>query len=310
MWFKNIRVYKLTRPIDLSVETLETALEKRKFIPCANIDYSRIGWEPPLGPLSEQYVHPVGNYLMLCARKQEKILPAAAINEVFEEKVQEFESSRERKMFRKERTSLKDDIVHTLLPRALTRSNRMYGYFDVEKGLLVIDAASATKAEEFLDWLRGTLGELPVVPLACHGEAADIMTRWLQHAPSGFVLDDDCELQNQRDAKNIVKCRKQDLESDEVLGHVKAGKRVTQLAVVWRDSIRFILGDDFAIKRVKFEDKILQQADSDAEDAAAQFDQDFAVMTLQISHFVDELLKEFGGMSKEAELPARAAEVA
>ncbi|MEM7282967.1 MAG: recombination-associated protein RdgC, partial [Pseudomonadota bacterium] len=158
MWFKNIRVYKLTRPIDLSVDTLEAALEKRQFVPCSNIDYSRIGWVPPLGPQSEQYVHPVGQYVMLCVRKQEKILPAAAINEMFEDKVQEFESTRERKMYRKEKTSLKDDIVHTLLPRALTRSARMYAYFDTAKGLLVVDAASATKAEEFLDWLRGTLG--------------------------------------------------------------------------------------------------------------------------------------------------------
>ena len=303
MWFKNLRVYRLTRPIDLTVETLEVALEKRSFTPCSNIDYSRIGWVTPLGAQSEQFSHPVGDYVMICARKQEKILPAAAINELFEDKVQDFETNQARKMYRKERTSLKEDIVHTLLPRALTRSARIYAYFDTKKGFLVVDAASATKAEEFLDWLRASLGELPVVPLSCHGDAADVMTRWLQRVPDGFELDDDCDLQNQRNSKNVIRCRNQELQSDEVFSHIKAGKRVTQLAVVWRDAIRFVLGDDFGLKRLKFEDKITEQAQGDAEDAAAQFDQDFAVMTLQIDRFIQELLEEFGGAAKEDVAP-------
>ena len=305
MWFKNLRVYRLTRPMDLTVESLETALEKRSFVPCSNIDYSRIGWVAPLGGQSELLTHAVGQYILLCARRQEKILPPAAINELFEDKVRDFEAEKDRKMYRKERTSLKEDIVHTLLPRALTRSTRIYGYFDTKQGLLVVDAASAARAEEFLDWLRSSLGELPVVPLSCHGDPAEVMTRWLKRPPTGFQLDDDCDLQNQRNSKNVIRCRHQDLESEEIQVHVKAGKRVTQLAVVWRDAIRFVLGDDFGIKRVKFEDKITDQAQGGEEDAAAQFDQDFAVMTVQVSRFVDELLEQFGGLAEEEAVQPR-----
>ena len=234
---------------------------------------------------------------MLCARKQEKILPPAAINEIVEEKVLDFEANQARSVYRTEKRNIKEEVIHTLLPRALTRSFRIYAYFAPKQKLLIIDAASTNKAEEFLEHLRATLGSLPVVPLSCHNDAANIMTHWLkERAPATFELDNECELQNPRESKNIIRCKNQELESTEVLSHLKAGKRVTQLALIWRNAIRFVLSEDFSIKRLRFEDIIQEQAEGDADDNATRFDQDFAVMSLQLSEFVDELLQEFGGI--------------
>ena len=104
---------------------------------------------------------------------------------------------------------------------------------------VMVDAASEAKSELVLDHLRTALGVLPVVPLDCHGDAADIMTRWLKsRVPAGFDVEDDIELQNTREARNIVRCRYQDIDSKEVLTHIDAGKRVIKLGVVWRDAIR------------------------------------------------------------------------
>ncbi|RKZ49495.1 MAG: recombination-associated protein RdgC [Gammaproteobacteria bacterium] len=297
MWFKNLRIYRLTKQIDLSTETLEAALEGENFRPCSNLDFSRYGWVPPLGKNSELYTHSCGGYIMICARKQEKILPPAAINEMVEEKIIDFETDQARNIYRKERHNIKEDVIHSLLPRALTRSYLIYAYFDPKHNLLIIDAASANKAEEFLDHLRASLGVLPVVPLSCLGDAADTMTRWVkQQAPKGFDLNNECELQNARESKNIIRCKNQELESDEVMSHLKAGKRVTQLAIIWRENIQFVLSDDFSIKRLRFEDIVQEDAQSDYDDDATQFDQDFAIMTLQLNEFIEDLLKEFGGI--------------
>jgi recombination associated protein RdgC len=234
---------------------------------------------------------------MLCARKQEKIIPPAAINEIVEEKAIELESAHNRAIFRKERLNLKDDALHSILPRALTRSILTYAYFNPKQKLLIINAASANKAEEFLDHIRATLGVLPVLPLSCQGDVAEIMTRWIkQSTAKGFELDDECELRNPRESKNVIRCKGQELESDEIMGHIKAGKRVIQLALNWKDAIRFIIAEDFAIKRVKFEDIVQQQAQGEAEDAATQFDQDFAIMSLQLNQFLEDLLVAFGGV--------------
>ena len=299
MWFKNLRIYRFTKDIDLTPDTLEIALYQQDFTPCSNMDFSRYGWVPPLGKNSEQYTHSCGGYTMICARKQEKILPPTAINEIVEEKVIEFELTQTRSIYRNEKRTIKEDVIHTLLPRALTRSYLIYAYFYPKNKLLIIDAASSNRAEEFMEHLRATLGSLPVVPLKCRSDAANIMTHWLQDkAPEGFELDNECELQNPRESKNIVRCKNQELESSEIMSHLKAGKRVIQLALVWRDAIRFVLTDDLSIKRLRFEDIIQEQADDDNNDRVTQFDQDFAVMTLQIYEFIKELLEEFGGLEK------------
>jgi len=299
MWFKNLRIYRITRTIDISPETLEAKLAENAYQPCSNLEFSRYGWVPPLGHHSELYTHSSNGHTMICARKQEKILPPAAINEIVEEKILELESRQDRSVYRKEKRNIKDDVIHTLLPRALTRSAQTFAYFAPAHKLLCIDAASATKAEEFLDYLRHTLGELPVVPLTCHGDPAEIMTHWLkQTTPKGFELDNECELRNPKEANNIIRCKNQQLESDEIMTHLKAGKRVIQLALSWKDAIRFVLTEDFSIKRLKFEDALKQEADTAADDFASKFDQDFAVMTLQISIMAGELLEAFGGMDK------------
>ena len=91
MWFKNLRIYRLTKEIDLSPEALEAGLREQSFSPCANMDYSRFGWVPPLAKDSDLYTHKCSDYIMICARKQEKILPPVAINEMVEEKILDFE---------------------------------------------------------------------------------------------------------------------------------------------------------------------------------------------------------------------------
>ncbi|MEM9057915.1 MAG: recombination-associated protein RdgC [Pseudomonadota bacterium] len=297
MWFKNLRIYRLTGAVDLSVERLEAELAHHAFQPCGKTEFSRFGWVPPLGKHGTMLTHAVGKFTMLCARRQEKILPAAAVNEMVEEKVEAFEAAEARSVYRRERARLKDEVVLTLLPRALTRSSLIYAYVDADRKLLVVDAPTPAKAEDFLESLRAAVVELPVVPLVCERDVADVMTHWVQHgAPQRFELDNECELQNRRESRNVVRCRNQELESKEVLEHIRAGKRVMQLAAVWRQALRFVLTEDLAIKRLRFEDKITAEAEGPDDDAAAQFDQDFAVMTVQLRAFIDELVAEFGGL--------------
>lgn len=297
MWFKNLRVYRLTQKIDLATETLETALQKQAYQPCGSLDFSRYGWVPPLGRHSELLTHSCNGQIMICARKQEKIIPPAAINEIVEEKSMELESVHKRGIYRKERLNLKDDAIHSILPRALTRSSLTYAYFNPQQKLLIIDAASVNKAEELLEHLRASLGVLPVLPLSARSDVAEVMTRWVkQNTAKGFELDNECELRNPRESKNTIRCKNQELESDEVMSHIKAGKRVIQLALNWKDAMRFILTEDFVMKRVKFEDIVQQQAQGDAEDAATQFDQDFAIMALQLNQFFEDIVTAFGGV--------------
>ncbi len=302
MWFKNIKLYRFTQAVDYDENELDERLQEHRFRPCGKQDKSKFGWVPPLGRHGDLLTHATGGYIMICGQKQEKLLPATVVNEELAEKAQAFEDKEGRKLYRKEREQLKDDIIATLLPRAFTRNQKTFAYISPKDRLLVLNCSSNTKAEEFLAALRETLGSLPVAPVATKSIPSDVLTQWLQqgYGDEHFVVTDECELYNPKEDGNVIRCRGQDLESDEIATHLKAGKRVKQVGIEWNESIQCVIDQELAIKKLKFADFILEQADeSNAEDAAQQFDQDFAVMTLELARFFKALFKAMGGLQRK-----------
>jgi recombination associated protein RdgC len=297
MWFKNLRLYQFTQDFTLSTEDLEERLANHNFIPCGKHDAQRYGWAPPLGRHGEQLTHSCNGYIMLCARGQEKILPAAVINEMVEEKALALQSEEGREVRRKERRDIRDDVLHELMPRALARTRHTYAFIAPKQNLLVIDCASAAKADELLNLLRESLGSLPVVPLAPRNPPVDTMTSWLTNnrINKEFSLGVDCDLRDPLDAKNIIRCRQQELASSEIRGHLEAGKQVIKLGIHWGDRIRATLYEDFSLRQLAYEDIIQQQLEEDDEaDMATQFDNDFALMSLELTRFIEALSKACG----------------
>jgi recombination associated protein RdgC len=308
MWFRNLRLYCLAQPFDLPLEDLESQLTGNTFVPCAGYEKSRIGWVSPLGDAAPEnaegeevapmLTHVVGDYIMLCAKKQDRLLPATVVREATAEKIAEIEARQARKVYRKEKREIQDDVYGSLLPRAFTRSSRLYAYIARKEQLLVVDAASAPKAEEFLNLLRDTLGSFPVALPDSKSAPAAVMTRWLKQgkASDGFVINDDCELVSPKDASNVVRLKGQDLEGDEIQSHLEAGKQARHLGVVWNNRVGCNLLEDLSIKRLRFED-IKEEAEGYEDETPAQkFDQEFALMTLQLSDFFKSLFSAFGGL--------------
>ena len=299
MWFNNIRLYCLTKPLELSPDEIAEKLAQHKFRPCNNMDKSTFGWVSPLGRQGELLTHVIGDYMMICGQKQEKILPASVVNEVLEEKVEDLEARQGRKIYRKEKLQLKEDIFISLLPRAFTRTSTTFAYFSFKENLLVVNASSANKAEELLSFLRNSIDSLPVMLPNSISAPSDVMTRWLkqQVADKHFDIDQECELYNPVENSNVIRCKGQDLYTDEIQSHLDAGKQVKKLGVVWKEVLSCIIEDDLSIKRIKFLDMVLDKVDSgNIEDAAEQFDQDFAVMTLELSDFFKSFFSAFGGL--------------
>jgi len=298
MWFKNLRFYCFTKPFELLPEDFESRLNEKPFQPCSSHDKSRIGWVSPMGRESEMLTHVVGAYIMICAQKQERILPVSVVRDATEEKVADIEERQGRKIYRKEKRQIQDDIFATLLPRAFTRNQQIFAYLAPKESLLVINTASAPRAEEFLNLLRDSLGSLPVALPNSKRAPSDVMTRWVkeQHASDKFQIEEDCELYNPIDGSNVVRCKGQDLFTEEIQAHLTAGKQVKNLGVSWKGLLNCIIADDLTVKRLKFED-IKEEQDSFEEESVAQkFDQEFALMTLELSEFFKSLFKAFGGL--------------
>ncbi len=296
MWFKNLAVYRFTEPFTLAADVLEQKLLQQPFRACGAQDEFSFGWTAPQGKSAEALVHASNGFLMVCAKKEEKVIPSSVINEMLQERINELEEREARKLPAKERARIKDELIFELLPRAFTFSRKTYAYIDSQGGWLVVDAASAKKAEDLLSQLRKCLGSLPVVPIGASLKPATEMTQWLlsNTSPKDIVIEDECELRSPEEEGGIIRCKRHDLALPEIKNHLDSGKQAIKLAMRWADRLSFVLDESLSVKRLKFLDLIQEQAaDIEAFDEAEQFDADFSIMSAELAQFLPRLIELF-----------------
>lgn len=301
MWFKNLTLYRFTEDFTLAPDEFEQKLKQMPFRPCGQQEESSFGWTAPLGRISDQLVHNTNGFMMMCAKTEEKVLPAAVINELVQEKILDAEDREGRKLSKKERTAIKEEICFELLPRAFSFSRKTYAYIDPQNGWLIVDSSSAKKAEDLLSNLRKCLGSLPVVPPVTTEKPSAVMTQWLliQDAPGDISIEDECELRSPEQEGGIVRCKRHDLTLPEIKNHLDTGKQVIKLAISWADRFSFVVDENLSIKRLRFLDLIQDQvADIETSDEAEQFDVDFSIMSLELANFLPRLMELFGGEKK------------
>lgn len=298
MWFKNLRAYRLTSPFDLSAEQLEEQLAGKAFQPCSPAQPLSLGWVPALGEGTEALVHAVNGRYLLRLKREEKILPSSVVRELLEEKVELIEAEQGRKVYRKERQTLKDEIVQDCLPRAFTRSNGVYAYIDTRSSWVFVDAATATRAEELLNLLRECIGSFPVTLPQVNNAPTAAMTGWLSHQnlPDDFALGEECELREPGEEGGVVRCRGVDLLGEEVETHLNAGKLVARLSLHWEERLSLVMAEDLCLRRLKFADELMKENEDLPEaDRAARLDADFALMSDAISALQARVIALFGG---------------
>ena len=301
LWFKNMMVYRLNRDIPLSEDEMEKQLDAFTFSPCGSQDMSKTGWVPPMGNRSDALTHENNGQIVICARKEEKMLPSPVVKQALEAKIDKLEAEQSRKLKKTEKDSLKDEVLHSLLPRAFSRFSQTYMWIDTVNNLIMVDCASAKKAEDMLALLRKSLGSLPVVPLTLESPIELTLTEWVRSGdlPAGFALMDEAELKAILEDGGVIRCKKQDLVCDEIANHIEAGKLVTKLALDWQERIQFVLSDDGSVKRLKFSDTLRDQNDDiDREDFAQRFDADFILMTSELAALTSNLVEALGGESQ------------
>ncbi|MFU8763813.1 MAG: recombination-associated protein RdgC [Haliea sp.] len=298
MWFKNVRAYRLTAPFTVTAEQLEQQLAQREFQHCSATQPVSAGWVPALGDTTSALVHPVNGRFLLRLRREERLLPSTVVREQLAEKVAEIEESQGRKVYRKERINLQDEIVLDFLPRAFTRSVYLHAYIDTRANWVFVEATSAARAEELLNALRECIGSFPVVLPQVNNAPTATMTAWLAHQslPTDFALGDECELREPGEEGGVVRCRGVDLLGEELETHLNAGKQVARLSLSWEERVSLVLAEDLCLRRLKFSDELMKENEDLPEaDQAARLDADFALMSDVVTRLQERVMDLFGG---------------
>ncbi len=301
MWFKNIRVYKLSAPLTTDLATLEQALAEFKFSPCTGQEAVRTGFSYPLHSSIKQYCHQQDQRWFFAVKRQEKILPAAVINEELQPKIEAAEQNEGRSLSRKEKQALKDELVQSLLPRAFSRSQLTQGYYDAEHHWIVINTASASKAEDILALLRKALGSLPALPWLDSHKLNSQLQAWLTYnaLPGNFVPGSEVELKAPDEEGAKVRFSNHLLSAEEVQTHLQ-DKLVTRIRLEQPEGLALTITDDGSIKQMAYPDSLTAQNDELGwEDLPARLDADLLLMTdivnkalLAISAQVNQLSDE------------------
>ena len=297
MWFSNLICYRFKQDVSYEQESFETALEQDKFRPCGNQDLSTFGWTKALGKHGQMLSHFSSDSILVCAKREEKVLPPAVINDLLAEKIEQIETAENRPVKKKEKDELKENLIHSLLPQAFKKSSLQFAFIDQKNGWLIVNSASFNKAEELLALLRKSLGSLPVVPAFVNYDLSLFLTNWLKtyDMPETFEIGLDAELIEPEENGAKVVLKQHDLSSDEITNHLANGKVVTKLALDWQERLRFMLIEDGSIKRVNYADVLKEEnADIPKEDLAVKLDADFMLASNEIKEMLESLIRALG----------------
>ncbi|MGV8489062.1 recombination-associated protein RdgC, partial [Pseudomonas aeruginosa] len=92
-----------------------------------------------------------------------------------------------RKVYKKERDTIKDEVVMDFLPRAFDEKEVVRAILNVEQNLIMVLTSSAKKAEDLLSTLREVLGSLPVRPFTVKVAPSATFTDWLKKQEAASV---------------------------------------------------------------------------------------------------------------------------
>lgn len=297
--FSNLVIYRLAIQPDTNLN-VEAELQQFGFTPCGHSQEKSFGWVPPRGEENGALCEPVAGQWILKLQTETKAVPADAIERKFKERVAVSEAQTGRKPGKKECREIKADIKLELLPLAFAKQTSSLVWIDRDSRLLVIDAATQSRADEVVTLLVRALPGVSVSLVNTQVSPTAAMSGWLfnQESPPGFSVDRECELKAADESKAVIRFARCPLDTDEVRDYVKAGKLPTKLALTHNSRVSFVLTDGLQIKKLAFLDVVFNDGLDRADDEAHAFDTDVAIATGELRKLIPALIDALGGEVK------------
>ncbi len=148
--FRNVRFYRFDSGWPKTEEESSQLLTQSAFEHCGPLTLRSSGWVPPAPDAGDSLARRVNGADLLRLRIQSRVLPASAINEELEVRIEEYRERMQELPPPREKRRMKSEARDELMPKALLKSDRVFGFVDPKEKFIAIDAAQSYVAERFL----------------------------------------------------------------------------------------------------------------------------------------------------------------
>ncbi len=289
---RNLTLFRFPSTIRDTLTGIDAFLPARALKSVGPLELSSRGFVSPFGAGEQQLSYRSGHAILFTVGGEDKILPSAVVNKALSERLDAIREGEGRNVSGRERKRIKDEVLTDLLPRAFARPSRVNAWTDIEDGWLVVDTANRRVGESVVTQLREAFGSFPALPVNAESSVRALLTAWLtgEALPKGFAIGDECELRDPVDAGAVVRCKRQELDSDEVREHVKAGKQCFALELIFEDRLAFVLSETLVVRKLRFLETATEALERDERDSLrAEIDATFALVKGEVQRLLRAL---------------------
>jgi len=287
--FKNLTIYRALAGWPADPEALGVVLEQARFTECGASQEKSVGWIEPRGHEHGPMVEVIDGQWLLKLQIETRTVPGDVVKRKVQEQLDQIEATTGRKPGKKERREIAEDVRLSLLPNAFSKLSSAQVWVDPKAGFLYTDG----HADDVITWLIKAVDGLMVQTVNTQTSPAAAMAGWLstREAPTGFSVDRECELKAADESRAVVKYGRHALDTDEIVGHIQAGKIPTRVALTWNERVSFVLTDGMQLKKIA----VLEDGRKYNDLPADAFDADVAIFTGELRKLMPDLLEALGG---------------
>ena len=291
--FNKAIIYTCHLPV---AEALADHLASKKFVAPLASELNSYGFQYLPHSDSEYVVEFPGGY-MFDFRIDSKIMPAAAVNKILQERIDEIRKQEGRRVGRKEKQTLKENIVGELCATALVKSTLVRCFYHTDSNTLIV-AANRKDAQFAVHALISAVESVKFESIVIDGLKRGItacLESYLAGSDDAFgqlEINGAVSLKGKGSAATSLSVKRASLrDSKEGLEQViAAGFEVASVALS-DGSVSFTLKDDFALTGIKFE---YDSKDVDADDMLEYAKHEASACILMFAEVLKELKLIFG----------------
>lgn len=293
--FKNLRIYTFGAT-GINIDALEQGLIK--FTPAGKSQEKSSGFVPPRhedhGPLIES----VGGQVILEYRIETRAVPADEVRRKADEMAVNIEQQTGRRPGKKEMRDIREEAKLQLLPNAFSKFSSVKAWFDIEGGLLVLDASNQARADEVITAMVAADTNFAPRMFNTNTTPQSAMASWLLdgEAQDEFQIEQECELKSTGEDRAVVKYNRHSLDIDEIKDHIRQGKLPTKLALNWQGRVVFTLTESLVLKKIDYLETVF---DGVSKEDQSGFDADVTIATGELRQLLPNLIAVLGGELKE-----------